>query len=382
MHVIRSLILAGMEYGVIKLLNRLDTGLFEPSICCLMDAKDDARSALRDHIPVFELREEPNGIHPRLIYRLSKRFRDSGIDIVHSHNWGTFLYADVAARLANVPVMIHGEHGRDTREHEEGWKRSVIWNALKGNVHKFVAVSENIAEDLVSLMRVPPEKIVVIPNGVDTEIFRPDRDGGVARKNMGIGGDRKIIGTVGWFREVKDHETLIRAFSRVKARAPEAFLLIIGESTDPERTRTLRKLASDLGVADFILFLGGRADVPELLAAIDVYVNSSIYEGMSNTILEAMAAGKPVVATRVGGTPKIVEDGTTGILVPPKDEIALSEEILTLFRDRETAMRMGESGRKRIERLHSMEYMVLANQDVYLKSLRGKINSRGEGPEV
>ncbi len=368
MHVIRSLILGGMEYGVIKLLNRLDTGLFEPSICCLMDAKDDARSALRDHIPVFELHEEPNGIHPRLNFRLSRRFRDSGIDIVHSHNWGTFLYADVASRLANVPVLIHGEHGRDTREHEEGWKRTVVWNALKGNVHKFVAVSENIAEDLVTLMRVPPEKVLVIPNGVDTEIFRPDRDGVIVRKNLGIGADRKIIGTVGWLREVKDHETLIRAFSRVKAIVPEAFLMIVGESPDMERTRTLRNLASDLGVSDSILFLGGRTDVPKLLAAIDVYVNSSIYEGMSNTILEAMGAGKPVVATRVGGTPKIVEDGTSGILVPPKDELALSEAILALFQERETAIRMGEAGRKRIERFHSLEYMVQANQSLYLNS--------------
>lgn len=365
MHVLRSLIVAGMEHGVVKLVNGMDRARFEPSILCLVDASEAGRSLLREDVPVFELGDRPQGINVRLIRRLARTLREEGIDVVHSHNWGTFLYANLAARLAGRPVLVHGEHGRDTRDHESGWKRDLVWNVLKGSVGRFVAVSENIAQDMAVMMKVPREKIVWIPNGVDTTLFRTDLPRESIRRSLGFGPERRIAGTVGWLREVKDHETLIRAFFRVKESVPESVLMIIGKSPDASRIGRLRRMAAERGLEDTVLFLGERTDIPELLSAMDVYVNSSVYEGMSNTILEAMACGKPVVATRVGGNPMIVEDGTTGILVPPRDEASLADAVLAVFNDAGRAAGMGEAGRRRVESRHSMTRMIDMNQDLY-----------------
>ena len=169
----------------------------------------------------------------------------------------------------------------------------------------------------------------------------------------------------GGFRPIKDHATLLRAFARVRREDPEARLVLVGSGGSADPRAGLDRMASELGIADAVRFAGVRKDIPRLLKVSDVYVNSSRFEGMSNTILEAMAAGRPVVATEVGGNPELVQDGTTGYLVPAGEEGPMAERIGELLRDEALRAKLGAAGRAHVEEVHSMGGMVRAYTDLY-----------------
>jgi len=361
MHVVDVLALAGMEYGVIKVVNRLPETI-QPSICCLRHQDDVTRAVLDPRVPVVALRKRTRRNYG-LIGVLASVFRRERIDVVHSHNWQTYMYAVLGARLAGVPVVIHGEHGHD--EAAPSARRLWVKRRIAPLVTRFVAVSANLARELEEEWGIARERIASIPNGVDADLFRPEADRAAIRRQLSLSSEDEVVIHVGGLRPVKDHRTLIRAFAVARRTRPAARLVIVGSDSDRALRAELDALALELGFADAVRFTGVRRDVPALLAASDLYVNSSLYEGMSNTILEAMAAGKPVLATAVGGNVDLVRDGATGFLVPAQDAEAMGERMAALLADPALRCRVGEAGRAYVETNHGMQRMVDTYAELY-----------------
>lgn len=371
MHVIHRIGLGGTEYGVIKLVNALDRDRFAPYVCAVRDSSPEARSQLKPDVQVHELHRR-EGLDWRLPFTLARLMRRERIEIVHSHNWGTYPYAVAGARLAGVPVLIHGLHGRETMSASLPWRRRIAERVLGNWTTHFTAVSRELVAQARSLYGVPENRVRYCPNGVDFTRFDAAAGRDDLRRNLELPASTPVVATVAGMRPIKDPETLVRAFALVRREFPNARLLLVG--VDP-KDRFKRRMASDWSGWEAhrasIIFTGVRTDIPEILAQVDVYVNSSLYEGMSNTILEAMTSRKPVVATAVGGNPDLVQEGRTGFLVPPRDPPALADRIVYLLRHAEEARMMGEAGRAFVASRHSFRHSVTNIAELY-EALRPK----------
>jgi sugar transferase (PEP-CTERM/EpsH1 system associated) len=362
MHVVDVLSLAGMEYGVIKLVNRLDPDRVSSMICCLRFQREATRSLLNSRIPVFEL-QKPPGRNLQLVMKLAALLRRNRVDIVHSHNWSTFLYTVLAAALARVPILIHGAHGRENQTVPRLQLLMSRWLATR--VTRVVSVSSELSRELVTRWKISPARVSTIVNGVDPAAFDQPASLEALRQELQLSPDTRVVMNIGGLRPVKDHPTLLRAFARIHEKLPETRLLIVGTDMGRGIQSDLEKLAEELGIRKVIQFTGVRTDVPQLLALCDVYVNSSVFEGMSNTILEAMAARKPVIATAVGGNPELVQHGVTGFLVPPKNDQQLAERLEQLLTDPALSRKLGSAGRGEIERHYTMSRRIHAHTDLY-----------------
>jgi sugar transferase (PEP-CTERM/EpsH1 system associated) len=366
MHIVDMLAVAGMEYGVIKQVNRLDSDVFSPSICCLRTQNAATRPLLNSMVPVFEMHKHP-GLDLQLVFRLASLLRKEGIEIIHSHNWSTFLHAVIAAKIARTPVLIHGEHGH---EHQDvPIRRLFTCRLLAKRVDHVVAVSSDLARELMKSWRMHKARVSWIANGVDLDRFGIDACPDSLRNELGLGTGNHVVLNIGRLRPVKDPQTLLRAFATVHDHLPETRLLFVGSDRGTGMQEELERLAQDLGIRDSVFFVGERHDIPAFLNLSNVYVNSSIYEGMSNTILEAMAASRPVIATSVGGNPELVKHGETGYLVSPRDDRALASRILEILTDPQTGRSMGAAGRRAAERNYRMSDMIGKYAELYRDSL-------------
>jgi len=360
-HVIPTLRIAGLENVVARLTDRLRAHLDHVVITPAGDGPVRARFPVG--VPVIPMAEQHRPDQWNAL-RMARLFRSLRPDIVHSRNWSC-VDAIIGARLAGVPIVIHSEHGREASDPEGRDRvRRLGRRVLSPMVDQFVTVSRDLARWLVEDVGLPRRKVLPICNGVDTYRFCP---GGrqVARATLGIGPERIVIGTVGRLDPVKDQAGLLRAFSRI-ADDPRALLLIAGEG--PCRAE-LEATVSALGLDGRVRLLGERDDVPHVLAAMDVFVLCSIGEGISNTILEAMATGLPVVATRVGGNPELVVDGNTGFLVVPRSPAALAAPLRRYLEDPGLVAHHGRSARDLAEAEFSLERMVGAYEELYERLL-------------
>jgi glycosyltransferase involved in cell wall biosynthesis len=304
LHVIDLLTVAGMEYGVIKLLNRLDPARYAPMICCLSHQVEATRELLSPHIRVFEMHRRP-GFDPCLAPRMASLFHHEHVEIVHSHNWPTFLYSCLATGLARTPVFIHGEHGHEDpggpAMHLRTKRLLARWPS------RLTTVSAGLGSELQSLWGVSPSRIQTVANGVDLDRFREDGAGIKVRESLEIAPDAPVVANVGMLRPVKDHPTLLRAFSRIHCDRPDARLLLVGSGD----WQSLRELGRSLGI-ERATWSPERGAISRRSWRRPMSTSPGDHRGMSNTILEAMAARRPVVATAVGGNPELVEDGRTG----------------------------------------------------------------------
>ena len=280
-----------------------------------------------------------------------------GVDVVHTHMFGSNVWGTVLGRLSGVPVVVAHEHtwsfqGRPLRRFLD---RELV--ARWADV--FVAVSGEDRRKMIEVEGVDPAKIRLIPNGIPSPA-----NGAVAdvRAELGIEPGAPVLGVVCELRAQKALEVLFEAAALLLAEFPTLKVLVAGDG--PERAR-LEEGARRLGVADTVLFLGIRRDVPAVLAAVDVAVLSSDYEGSPLSVMEYMAAAKPVVSTRVGGVPELVKDDVHGLLVEPRDPEALAEAVTRLLRDPALAKRLGAEGRQRQQREFSLEAMVRRIEDLY-----------------
>jgi sugar transferase (PEP-CTERM/EpsH1 system associated) len=294
------------------------------------------------------------------VVSMARCFRAFKPDVVHSRNW-TCIDAILAARLSGVPTVIHGEHGREATDPEgRNPLRRRVRRLLVPLVTCFVTVSRDLARWLATDVGVPAGKIRHIPNGVDLERFaRGDRAAG--RAALAAPDGCTVIGAVGRLEPVKDHAGLIQAFASLAPRH-RALLYLVGDG--PSRA-DLERLVHTLHVADRVRFLGERHDVPLILRGLDLFVLSSVGEGMSNCLLEAMASGLPIVATAVGGNTELVEDGVTGVLVWPRAPEALAARIQQYLDDPDLMTRHGRAARARVETTFPLTRTLSAYRELY-----------------
>ncbi|MBA3890310.1 MAG: glycosyltransferase [Gemmatimonadaceae bacterium] len=357
MHVVYALQPGGMEFGVVKVVNGLDPARVQSSICSTAPAVDSMKSLVTPAVPIFELRRR-HGNDPRLVWDLYRLFRRERPHIVHTHAWGTLIEGLVAARLARVPVVVHGEHG--TLQLRGFQARIQRW-AWRGAT-RVLSVSRKLAERMAATTGFAHDRIQTIQNGVDFSRFSPAlREAG--REELGLGPNTLAIGTAGRLVPVKDHANLIDALAQLRDRGVTFTAFIAGDG--PLRADLETRIAARR-LTERVRLLGQRADIERVFAALDVFVLSSKSEGMSNTILEAMASGAPVVATNVGGAEELVDDGRTGLLVSREDSDALAAALEEMAGDRARCRQMGIAARAKAETTFSLSRMLKDYDALYL----------------
>ena len=336
--VIDALMTAGAETVATRIALSLDPSRFESIICSTRPSLPRHVEAARAAgIEVLELgrRSKVDVWRWRPLVRL---LRSGRVDVVHAHKFGSNLWAALLKPRSRLPVLVAHEH---SWSYEGALHRIVDRELIARRADAFVAVSPTDRTRMIELERIPPEKVVFIPNGI------PDRPVGNAdgvRRELGLAASDSVVGTVCGLRPEKELETALRALGRLTPHRPGLRFVVVGDG--PERGR-LERLADELGVPT--LFLGHRpnGEVPDLVAAMDVLVLSSRFEGMPLAVLEWMAAGKAIVASRVGGIPTILEHGDEAVLVPPRDYAAFSDEIARLLDDPSERRRLGKAAQRR-----------------------------------
>lgn len=291
----------------------------------------------------------------RLIPKLVKLMKDRKPDIVHTRNWGT-VDGIVAAKLAGVLTVIHGEHGWNMDDPMgQNIRRRIARKLLSRVVNYFIAVSGDIKKWMVNSIGIKNTRGSKILNGVNTDKFCP-RDNIGIRNSLGFSSEDIVIGTVGRLDPIKAQRLLLQAFSSLNHEKKNLCLVLVGDG--PEK-RNLKSVRKRLACGDSVVFLGERDDVDKILSAFDLFVLPSRNEGISNTILEAMSTGLPVIATSVGGNPELVKHGHSGLLFPPGDCEALVNALNFYIEQNPHMIEIhGQNGRERAVREFSLHRMV------------------------
>jgi sugar transferase (PEP-CTERM/EpsH1 system associated) len=374
LHVVYRFDVGGLENGVVNLINHMPDAAFRHAVVALTDVTGFARRIRRPDVNLIALHKAP-GHGVRLYPQLFKLFRSLRPAIVHTRNLAA-LEAVVPAWLAGVPVRVHGEHGRDVGD-LDGRRRRYQWvrRAYRPFVDHYVALSRDLAGYLVDAVGVPARRVSQVYNGVDIDRFTPAHGARSMIPGCPFGDSRHwIIGTVGRMQAVKNPIVLVHAFVHALQSRPELRgrlrLVMVGDG--PLRA-PCQELLERAGLSDLAWLPGELDDVEKVLRGLDGFVLPSLAEGVSNTILEAMACGLPVVATAVGGNADLVSDGVTGIIVPPGDAPAIAASVLRLADNPESAVRMGKAGRESVESRFSLQAMVAAYQGLYESQLGGAV---------
>jgi sugar transferase (PEP-CTERM/EpsH1 system associated) len=353
-HLVSSLNVGGLEMVVLHLARNCNRDRFAIRVLCLQE-KGKLAPAFEDigiHVESLDCPELPKG---RTLSRVARRLRQLKPRILHTHNMNPHFFGAVAACAVGVPVLIHTKHGRNYPDRRVAVLKNWFLSFLTDRV---VTVSADAANVVRQIERVPAQKTAVIRNGIDISQFRS-----TDRRSKGSGKEAIHIGRL---NISKDQATLLRA-ARLVADADCGFrLTIVGDG--PER-ESLFALKRELGLENHIRFLGERHDVNELLADADFFVLSSIEEGIPLTVLEAMAAGLPVIATRVGGNAEVVIPGKTGLLVEPRTPHELADAILAVLQDPERSRTMGLAGRNRVEQEFDVKNVTASYESLYLQCL-------------
>lgn len=364
-HVIHRLTTGGLENGLVNLLNAMPKERYRHAIVCMTDYNDFAKRIQRDDVEIYALHKR-EGKDIGAYWRLWKLLRKIKPDIVHSRNLSA-LEASVVAALAGVPCRVHGEHGRDVHDMDGTNKK---YNRLRRFcqrfVHHYIAVSKDLQRWLVDLVGIPSHKITQVYNGVYGEKFFP----APTRQTLPVEGfslsENIIFGTVGRLETVKDQTTLAKAFVELHRLRPDLKgrlrLVIVG---DGGLRQAVEYILQQAGLHDYVWLAGNRRDVPDLMRGMDVFVLPSLAEGISNTILEAMACGLPVIATNVGGNPELVVDGKTGFLAAAASPHDMAQIMAKYLDNPELIATQGATGRQRAEETFSMQAMVSAYVKVY-----------------
>jgi len=327
------------------------------AVCCL-DEEGTWGEGLRDEaIAVTALRRR-DGFRPQLGRAIARFAAHHGMRVVHCHHYSPFVYASIARLWLPDLRIIFTEHGR-LSDAPPSTKRRAANRILSHAPREVVTVSSDLKQHLVA-EGFPTSKVNVIYNGIDVGPLPDAALRTRVRRDLGIDDTTVVIGSVARLDPVKDLQNLIQAAARIRDRAALA-VLVIGDGAE---RAALEQSARDLGADRIVRFLGHREDARDLLAGCDLYANSSISEGISLTILEAMAAGLPVVATRVGGTPEIVDE-TCGRLVPSRDPATLGETLASLAADAALRQQLGREARTRVERRFTLDRMVREYRDAY-----------------
>jgi glycosyltransferase involved in cell wall biosynthesis len=351
-HCVFSIAVGGQEVVILSLAERANRALFSPRVLCLQGAGELAPRFEAAGIPVDVLAHvDSSGI--ATLAAMRRYLRTQRPAILHTHNPTPHQFGALARLVTDIPVLIHTKHGRNQLLTRRG--RHLEWFA--GQVtDAVVAVSLDAARVARTVERVRSDRIRVIRNGIDVAAITPARPA--------LPGWRVVH--VARLNQVKDQTTLLHAARLVLDRQPAFHLDIVG---DGERRDELERLSADLGLGNAVRFHGLQADVRPFLAGVDAFVLSSVSEGIALTLLEAMAAALPVVATDVGGNREVVIPGETGFLVPARDPAAMARALITLLGDPARAASFGAAGRARVASEFTLDATVAAYESLYLELL-------------
>jgi glycosyltransferase involved in cell wall biosynthesis len=355
LHIINSLDCGGLEKFAIDLSLELNKRGHQAEILCLQQGGDLKAVAEQNHLRVTAL-DKKQGTDFNLIGKMAGFVKKNRFDIVHTHNMGPLIYGTIACRLASNTHLINTRHGRETKT-----ANPIIW-ALN---QKIVAISSDAAEQMLKCNKINKDKVSIIPNGTDLKTFDikvSDEEKLSIKKSLGLNHDTLILGNIGRLAKEKDQGSLIKAVKKMVSKKNKIELIMVG---DGPLKKELMELAKELNVLESVKFLGYRNDIAKLLSIIDVFVLSSFTEGISLTLLEAMAAGKPIVATKVGGNPEVVDDGVTGILVPCGFPERIESAVMRFYANRSLIAQFGEAGRKRAYEFFSLENMTNQYEKLY-----------------
>jgi glycosyltransferase involved in cell wall biosynthesis len=361
----------GGERFAIEIATRLDHQRFDSVLCATRARPGDEPDASE---PLAAAMVEASGIRLMELGRRSRvdlrtwspllrLLRRERFDVVHSHKFGSNVWGTLIGRLAGVPVIV---------AHEHSWSfdgklvRRLLDRELIGRgSHLIVAVSAQDRRKMIEIEGVRPEKVLLVPNGIP----RRSATGADVRAELGIPPDAPVIGAIGGLRPEKAIDLLIRAAAPLVQEIAQLRLLIAGEGPEKE---PLRELARHAGVADRVMLIGFRDDVPDVLAALDVAVSSSVFEGSPLAVMEFMEAARPIVATRVGGVPDLIDHGVHGVLVRSGDAEGLTAALRRMLADREAARRMGERARERRLREFDVDVAVRRFESLYERLREGR----------
>ena len=355
LQLLQGLNIGGIERMVESLVRGLDPAAFRTSFCTF-----DWRGTLAGQLeaagyPLYH-RKRRGGFDVGWIAWLARRLQRESIDIVHAHNATALFYGALATSLVPHTRLLYTEHDR---AFPSARRERIVHALLARRTHAVATVSATLRQHLLRWERFPPARVHVIRNGVQMPV--PQQSRAAMRRELDVG-ERPVAGIVARLAGVKNHALLLRAWKLVLVEVPEAVLLVVGDGSQEQSLRTLHAQL-DLGAS--VRFLGFRQDISELLQAMDVFVLSSLSEGLSLTLLEAEACGLPVVATRVGGNPEVVLDGETGLLVPSAQERPLAEALARLLQDAHLRRQLGERGRAYYEQHFTLAAMLRGYVDLY-----------------
>ncbi len=358
-HIISTLEIGGAELQLLDVLKKLDKSRYEVSVCCLTRGGPLVDDFCKLGIEVIILKRRFR-FDFSLIKQIIRVVKEKKIDIVHTHMFTANSWGTLASRIARVPIIINSVHDIEAWK---CWHHRFIDRMLFSYVDTVITNSDATRGFMVKNGKLNGNKFVTVYNGIDILKFSPHLSH--------VNSDFPTIGTVARLDEPKKGlKYLIMAMEIIKNEIPNCQLIIIG---DGHSRGSLESLVNEKKLERNVRFFGYRKDIPELLAEIDVFIVPSLWEGLGDVILEAMAMEKPVVATNVGGIPEMVSHGKTGFLVPAKDSPALAAMILKLLKSPEMRREMAKTGRKRVEDNFSIEKTVEKIQAIYDELIKRKL---------
>lgn len=360
LHVLYSMGTGGTELALKKLAAELDPKRFDNIICTIASPSPTEDGNGIRHISLHRAGAKTGFLFPQL-FQLFRRERP---DVVHSRNWGA-IEAVPAARFAGVRRVIHSEHGRDIHTMNGDPLRRRIFRRLCYSIsHEVVAVSPELSRHYASQLGIETERFKVIPNGVNTTKFRPNDEARIRfRRQLGLDSNVVVVGTLARLDPVKDHRTLLRASAQAMQAGVLLHVVIVGDG--PEKQRLTELTASIPVLQGHVSFVDETRHPEDCLNGFDILALTSLSEGMSNTVLEAMATALPCVVTRVGSNPDLVQEGETGFLADAGDSEKIAQHICTLAADTQLRRDMGMRGRRKVESEFSLRKMVESYSRLY-----------------
>lgn len=366
LHVISALPVGGVENQLCLVLKRYDRARVFPCVCSLSDKGEVGLEIETAGLEVVCLNKLGHGFDWSIVKDLMRVIRQRDIQVVRTHQYHANLYGRLAAWLCRVPCIVpslHNVYTRDRKIH-----RRVLNNLLGRISDRVIAVSEAVKDDIMAYDGLSANKITVLHNGVEEGRFS-GVEGTEARSVLRIPADAIVVGTVGSLKYQKGQKYLVEAISLVLKQFPGTVLLIVG---DGPAGGELRELVKQRGIEDSVIFTGSRRDVPAMLASMDIFVFPSLWEGMPNALVEAMASGKPIIATDIKPNREVLGPEHAGIFVPCEDSMAIASEIAGLLRDRQAALMLGSAAQVRAISRFSIAGTVRAYTDLFEEILESK----------
>ncbi len=366
-HLMQVLHFGGKENGIVNLVNNTDNSIFENYIITflkggsLQKMVDPARCTI-----VATGRKWGND--STLPFKVAQQLYRHEIHALHTHAWSTLIEGFAGAKIARTPVLIHGEHGTmkdDSRKHK------IVQRFIWDRFDRILSVSRVLSDQLAQRIGYPGEKIHTLVNGVDLEKFSAHDGCGDFKKLVYLPEDTPVFGSVGRLVQVKNYPLLLRAAKKVFTQMPNARLLLVGAGPLYPETKAMIR---ELGISENTIFIRWRKNIPDYIRAMDVFILPSFSEGMSNTILEAMACSRTVIATDVGGNPELVSHDKTGLLVPSDNDEKMAAAILDLLQNTDKRRAFAAAGRRKVEENFTFTQMIRRYEKLYIELAEEKLN--------